>query len=649
MWRLNPDTTIRGPIGPYAERMAAALTHRGPDDAGLWEDATADMALSHRRLSIIDLSPEGHQPMASPCGRYVIVFNGEIYNFRALRRELAKLGCLFRGHSDTEVLLAAIVQWGLDNALRRLNGMFAFALWDRRMHCLHLARDRLGKKPLYFGWIGGTFAFASELKAFRVLDAFPGKLNRDAISLYLRFGYIPAPWCIYQGFYKLRQGSILSFDRQQGRAPFNPAQCVRAYWSAAEIAQAGIDNPLDSNEQHTIDLLQQLLEDATAQRMAADVPIGAFLSGGVDSSLIVSLMQAQSATPVKTYALGFGDGTNSETPYARAIASYLGTDHTELHLTGKDAIDTVPELPDIVDEPLADFAQVPNYLIARMARPHAKVVLTGDGGDELFCGYSRFNATAHQWRNLQRVPRPVRKLAAVVLSCRSWPAGEQNKWMKSALRIGARSVDALYFQKVSQWLYPSALLIGAREPSTTFPDGGKWPGITDPVLRTLLLDLTHYLAEVILVKVDRTSMANGLEVRSPLLDYRVVEWSWHLPRHMKTRDRQGKWILRELLARYLPRPLFERPKQGFGAPIGQWLAGPLRGWAEDLLAPERLRRQGLFNPEPVRRVWTTRSSDSRQWQHRIWNLLMLQAWLDREASSVPRSSGDAEHRVSDAV
>lgn len=633
LWRLNSDAKIQGPIGPYAERMAATLAHRGPDDAGLWEDTTADIALSHRRLSIIDLSPEGHQPMVSPCGRYVIVFNGEIYNFRALRSELTNLGCLFRGHSDTEVLLAAIGQWGLDNALPRLNGMFAFALWDLRAHCLHLARDRLGKKPLYFGWIGGAFAFASELKAFRVLPAFSGDPNRDAISLYLRFGYIPAPWCIYKGLYKLQQGSIFSLHWKQTSAQFNPEECVRAYWSAPEIAQAGVDNPLENSEQHAIDLLQQLLADATAQRMVADVPIGAFLSGGIDSSLIVALMQAHSSVPVKTYALGFGDGPSDETPYASAIASYLGTQHTEMHLTGKDAIDTVPKLPDIVDEPLADFAQIPNYLIARTARPHAKVVLTGDGGDELFCGYSRFNSTARRWRELQRVPLPVRELAALVLSCWPWPEGGHNNRVKSALRIGARSVDALYFQKVSQWLYPSALIIGAQEPSTAFPDGGKWPGITDPLLRTLLLDLIHFLTEVILVKVDRTSMAAGLEVRSPLLDYRVVEWSWRLPRQMKTRGRQSKWILRELLARYVPRPLFERPKQGFGAPVGQWLAGPLRGWAEDLLAPDRIRRQGFFNPEAVQRVWATQCTDSRQWQHSIWSLLMLQAWLDRAASS----------------
>lgn len=632
-WRLNPDATMRGPAGLYAGRMAATLAHRGPDDTGLWEDPNTDVALSHRRLSIIDLSPEGHQPMVSSCGRYVIAFNGEIYNFRDLQSELVKLGCVFRGHSDTEVLLAAIGQWGLDDTLPCLNGMFAFALWDRQMQCLHLARDRLGKKPLYFGWTGGVFTFASELKAFRVLSAFSGDLNRDAVSLYLRFGYIPAPWCIYQGLYKLRQGSILNINRKQTQSQFNVEQNTRAYWSAPEIAQAGIDNPIDDSEKHAIDDLQQLLEDATARRMAADVPVGAFLSGGIDSSLIVSLMQSHSSVPVNTYSLGVGNGKENETPYASAIARFLGTQHTEIHLTAKDAIDTVPKLPDIVDEPLADFAQVPNYLIARMARPHVKVVLTGDGGDELFCGYSRFNRTACRWRELQRVPLPLRKLAALGLPYWPWPEGEQNNRTKSALHLGAPSVDALYFQKVSHWLDPGALLIGAQEPSTTFADGSKWPGITDPLLRTLLLDLIHFLTEVILVKVDRTSMATGLEVRSPLLDYRVVEWSWRLPLHMKIHGRQGKWILRELLARYIPRSLFERRKQGFGAPVGQWLAGPLHGWAEDLLAPDRLRRQGLFDPDPVRCVWAAQRTHSRDWQQRIWSLLMLQAWLDREASS----------------
>ncbi|MDA3942766.1 MAG: asparagine synthase (glutamine-hydrolyzing) [Bacteroidetes bacterium] len=631
-WQLIPSASGSDEVAIQAERMADHLAHRGPDDAGVWRDPDMPIALAHRRLSIVDLSPEGHQPMVSADGRYVIVFNGEIYNFRELRAELSHAGYPFRGHCDTEVLLAAIDRWGLAATLPRLNGMFAFALWDCAAQRLQLVRDRLGKKPLYFGRVHDSFVFASELGALKALTVFSGVVDRESVALYLRFGYVPAPRSIYQGIYKLDPGSVLTLDRDQARAGFDYGQYIQSFWSAVDAARNGLANPLAMDDETATDTLQSLLRDATVQRMEADVPVGAFLSGGIDSSLIVALMQEQASVPVHTFSLGFEGYANNETPHARAIADYLGTQHSEIHLSRQEVIDTVPRIPDIVDEPLADFAQVPNYLVAALARPSVKVVLTGDGGDELFCGYDRQMSTAAHWRQLQRLPLALRRLACATLN-RFGTNGEHSKATKSGARIGARSIDELYFYKMSQWMEPGRVVLGAEEPVTEFANGNKWPEMVDPVQRTLLLEQVFHLTDVILAKVDRTSMASGLEVRSPLLDYRVAEWAWRLPMDMKVRGDQAKWILRSLLARYVPRSLFERPKQGFGAPIGQWLGGPLSEWAEDLLSTERLQRQGLLDPEPVRQLWEAQRAGGNYGKKSVWNVLMLQAWLDRHATA----------------
>ncbi|WP_353214318.1 asparagine synthase (glutamine-hydrolyzing) [Salinisphaera hydrothermalis] len=615
----------------YALDMAQRLEHRGPDDFGVWADADRGIALSHRRLSIIDLSPHGHQPMVSACGRYVVVFNGEIYNFREIRQDLEAHNYPFNGHSDTEVLLAAVSIWGMTEAVQRFNGMFALAVWDREKRQLQLVRDRLGQKPLFFGWIGQSFAFASELKALRVVPGFSGALDQQAIGRYLQLGYVPSPDCIYDGIHKLPAGHILTIDARQASQPTDVARLQAPYWSMADYAQRAVHTPFTGDPEEAVDALNRELHKATAYRMVSDVSLGAFLSGGIDSSLIVSLMQAQSDQPIHTYALGFGEHGVGETAYAKAIADHLGTRHTELHITGQEAIDTVPQIPQIVDEPMADFAQVPNYLIAKHARPHIKVALTGDGGDEFFCGYSRFYRTPKRWRKLQRLPPAARRVAARVQAAMLRSEDARDRKGKSVLRLEAQSLDELYFYGMCHWLRSDPLLRDqALQIDPQFTDGNKWPEIRNPVERLLLIDQIYYLCDVILTKVDRTSMASGLEVRSPLLDYHVAQWSWHLPLEMKYRDGKDKWILRELLARYMPRELYERPKQGFGAPIGQWLAGPLREWSEDLLSAERLDRQGLLNTDLVRGVWHSQRIDRRSWQKKMWAILMLQAWLDAE-------------------
>ncbi|WP_109992042.1 asparagine synthase (glutamine-hydrolyzing) [Salinisphaera sp. LB1] len=614
-----------------ALQMADRLQHRGPDDFGVWADHDRGLALSHRRLSIIDLSPQGHQPMVSACGRYVVVFNGEIYNFLEIKKDLESRAYPFKGHSDTEVLLAAVSIWGVAAAVQRFNGMFAIAIWDREQRQLHLVRDRLGQKPLFFGWIGGGFAFASELKALRVVPGFSGRLDRRAIGRYLQSGYVPSPDCIYEGVHKLPAGHILSIDETQASEPTDLRTLQTPYWSVADYAQNAIRKPFQGTAEEAVDALNIELQKATASRMISDVSLGAFLSGGIDSSLIVALMQAQSQTPIKSYALGFGEHGAGETAYAKAIADHLGTEHTELHITGQEAIDTVPNIPQIVDEPMADFAQVPNYLIAKHARPHIKVALTGDGGDEFFCGYSRFYRTPKRWHRLQRLPLPVRRLMARAQAKMLRSDDVRDRKGTSLLRLQASSLDELYFYGMCHWLPSDPLLAdGAIEIDSQVTDARRWSGIRNPIERLLLIDQIYYLCDVILTKVDRTSMASGLEVRSPLLDYHVAQWSWHLPLDMKFRDGKGKWILRELLARYMPRELYERPKQGFGAPIGQWLSGPLREWAEDLLSAERLHRQGLLNPGMVRRVWQAQRVESRAWQKKMWCILMLQAWLNAE-------------------
>ncbi|HEY6642543.1 asparagine synthase (glutamine-hydrolyzing) [Povalibacter sp.] len=613
------------------DAMTDALEHRGPDDRGIWYDDDAGIGLGHRRLSIIDLSADGHQPMFSATQRYAIVFNGEIYNYRELRAELTRLGQQFRGHSDTEVLLAAVETWGLDETLRRCNGMFAIALWDRRERRLHLARDRIGKKPLYYGWLGDTLVFGSELKAFFAHPSFELRIDRDSLALFLRHGYVPGPWSILQGIYKLPPGSSLTLsaaDAAAGGKDHSPHDACQRYWDSRHVLGTAVANPVSTDTDATVDTLDTLLRDAVATRMHADVPLGAFLSGGVDSSLIVAMMQAQSSRPVQTYSIGFHDSKNNEAPEARAIATHLGTDHTELYVTGESALELVPDLPRLFDEPFADSSQIPTCLVARLARQSVKVALSGDGGDELFAGYMRYQRALRVAKLLDRIPGPVRHGLSRALRSHARREARVSKLAMVAGELGTRSPADIYLNRMSRWRNPEALVRGSTEHPTPFTrTDWQLPG-KDVAHGFMYLDLVTYLPEDILAKVDRASMSVGLEARAPLLDYRVVELAFRIPTALKLRDGQQKWILRELLRRYLPESLIKRPKTGFAAPVSAWLSGPLRPWAEALLDPARIAREGYLVAEPIAALWAEYLGGQRKWHTHLWNVLMFQAWLE---------------------
>jgi len=621
--------------------MANTLRHRGPDDGGAWVDADAGIALSMRRLAILDLSVAGHQPMQSASGRYVIVFNGEIYNCEDLRRELTRRGeaPAFRGHSDTEVMLAAFEIWGVRNSVERFNGMFAFGLWDRWQRTLTLARDRFGEKPLFYSVVGGTFFFASELKALRAHPAFEGRIDIDAVALYMRHNCIPAPYSIYSNTRKLPPASLLTISSTDFAAS------PRSYWSMRETAETGLANPFAGSESDTVDELDALLRDAVKMRMYSDVPLGAFLSGGIDSSTVVSLMQAQSSFPVKTLSIGLKEGEYNEASEAAQVARHLRTDHIELYATPQEAMELVPHLPRIYDEPFADSSQVPTFLVARLARQHVTVSLSGDGGDEVFGGYNRYTWAGPLSRKLGLIPLPLRRLIAagiLSLSAEAWDslfrassAALPRAWRqrvpgdklhKLASVMGSSDAYEMYYRLTSHWMAPETLVLGSREPATllTRGRGSAFPSASEQMM---YLDSVTYLPDDILVKLDRATMAVSLEGRVPLLDHRVVEFAWRLPLPLRVRGRQGKWILRQVLYRYVPRELVERPKFGFGIPLDSWLRGPLRDWAEALLDESRLRREGLLNPEPIRRSWQEHLSGRRSWQYQLWDVLMFQAWL----------------------
>lgn len=616
--------------------MADCMAHRGPDDHGLWSDAEAGIALTHRRLSIVDLSPAGHQPMTSADGRYVLTYNGEVYNFQELRPELEARGIVFRGHSDTEVILEAFAAYGIAPTVKRLIGMFAMAVWDRRERTLTLIRDRLGIKPLYWAKFGGLFMFGSELKALRAYPGWEPRIDRGAVASYMRFNYVPAPQTIYQGVHKLEPGTILTL-------PWGSEPKTERFWDARQVARAGFADPLRASDAEMIERLETLLLDAVKRRMVADVPVGAFLSGGVDSSTVVALMQAANAGPVRTYSIGFDIDGYDEAKHAAAVARHLKTEHTELTVTAKDALDVVPHLSDYYDEPFADSSQIPTYLVSAMTRRHVTVALSGDGGDELFGGYNRYRLAQRFWRTLSMLPRPVRHgfaqgLRALppdrwsrlfeLLPSHVRPRQAGDKLHKLASILALDDVGALYRRLVTQW-DPATVMPHVDEPKGAQWDrtlGNDFPGSLE---RMQFLDLVTYLPDDILTKVDRASMAVGLEARVPLIDHRVVEFAWRIPRHDLVRDGLTKWPLRQVLYRHVPRALIERPKTGFSIPLGEWLRGPLRDWAENLLAERRLREAGLIDPAPIRRAWNEHIGGKRNWQHPLWGVLMLEAWRER--------------------
>jgi asparagine synthase (glutamine-hydrolysing) len=622
------------------QRMGNAIAHRGPDDHGIWTDAGAAVGLVHRRLSIVDVSAAGHQPMLSAGGRFVLVFNGEIYNHLELRERLGEAAPAWRGHADTETILAGFEAWGIDETIKRSVGMFALAVWDRERRELTLARDRLGEKPLYYGWQGGTLLFGSELKALRAHPAFTAPVNRDALCLLMRHNAISAPHSIFQGIAKLVPGSLLTLSLAQRDAE------PRRYWDLRDVVADGLAHPFGGTPADAVDRLDTLLRDAVRGQMMSDVPLGAFLSGGVDSSTIVALMQLQSSRPVRTFTIGVPEQNYQEAEHARAVAKHLGTDHTELEVTPQQALDVIPRLPELYDEPFADSSQIPTFLVAQMARRHVTVSLSGDAGDEVFSGYNRYVLTNTLWRRFSLLPRGGRAglgRALTSISPPTWnrllgpvqsrlPAGigqanVGDKLHKGADVMGARSGEDLYRMLVSHWQDPASFVIGATEPDTVMTTPALQPRTDGFIHRMMALDSLAYLPDDILVKVDRAAMACSLETRVPLLDHRIVEFAWSLPLDYKLRGGVGKWPLRQVLYRYVPRELIERPKMGFGVPIDTWLRGPLRDWAEDLLEPGRLAQEGYFNPAPIRRKWDEHLSGRRNWQYALWDVLMFQQWL----------------------
>lgn len=620
-----------------AAAMAATVRHRGPDAAGTWVDAETGIAFGHQRLSIVDLSDAGAQPMVSASGRYVLSYNGEIYNAQSIASSLETAGRAFRGHSDTEVLVEAIDEWGLHGALERANGMFAFSLWDRERRQLHLVRDRLGEKPLFYGWTGRLLLFGSELEALRAHPEFRGEIDRDSLTLFLRLSCVPAPFSIFRDVAKLMPASILTIDPAG-----SPRDAVpEPYWSALD-ALTHATAATDTSDDDAIDQLEELLLDATLMRMRSDVPLGAFLSGGVDSSMIVALMQAQNVEPVRTFTIGNTVATFDEAGSASSIAQHLGTHHTELRVTAEDALDLIPRLPAIYDEPFGDSSQIPTRLVAEIAREDVTVSLSGDGGDELFGGYDRYRWVPRVTRRVGRAPMALRRAGAravLAVPPRAWnglarpvpaslrprlPAG---KLTKLAMIAPLDRPDAMYRRLVSQWENPDAVVIGSHEPE--IPQLATWPPGVGAAEQMMALDMVSYLPDDILVKLDRATMSVGLEGRVPFLDHRVVELATALPLRDKIRDGTSKWILRQVLARYVPERLFERPKSGFGVPLGTWLRGPLRPWAEELLGTDRLRRDGYLEPDPVRACWEEHLAGRRDHEYQLWNVLMFQAWLER--------------------
>ncbi|WP_442593185.1 asparagine synthase (glutamine-hydrolyzing) [Parapusillimonas sp. JC17] len=623
---------------PIVEQGCGRMRHRGPDSQGYWEDAQAGVALGHVRLAILDLSPAGHQPMISACGRYVLILNGEIYNHQELRAQLEAQGRApaWRGHSDTETVLAAFAAWGIAASLAGMTGMFAIALWDRQERCLSLMRDRMGEKPLYMGYADGNFVFGSELKAMTAIPGFDGRIDRRALSLLLRHNYIPAPYSIYRSIGKLPPGQWLTLTEADLRSRSLPSGTV--YWSAADVSAAARGNMLSfDSDSAAADALEEVLSTAVGRQMISDVELGAFLSGGIDSSTIVALMQKRSSQPVRTFAIGFDDPAYNEAQHAKEVARHLGTTHTEMYVSAADALSIVPQLPTMYDEPFADSSQVPTALVMRMARRHVTVALSGDGGDELFSGYSRYFRAAGWWHKRQRLPQFTHGVLAAAAGSAAalMPAGRRrDRFEKLSEVLAADSQGVFYRQFVSYWKDPAQAVIGAELPETCFDDR-----IGDGLHETMsLLDILSYLPDDILVKVDRAAMAVGLETRVPMLDHQVVEFSRRLPLSYRIRSGQGKWLLRQVLYRHVPQALVDRPKKGFSVPLASWLRGPLNEWANALLDPARLNQEGLFHAEPILRKWREHQQNKQDWSTHLWSILMTQAWLDSVRAADVRPS-----------
>ena len=628
-------------------RMNDTIAHRGPDAQGEWFDPARGVALAHRRLAIVDLTEEGRQPMRSASGRYTIVFNGEIYNFLRIRADLETLGHRFRGHSDTEVMLAAFEEWGLEPSLRRFIGMFAFALWDSAQGELTLVRDRLGKKPLYYSVANGRLIFGSELKALRVFPGFTANIDRQALTLFLRYRYVPAPHTIYAGVSKIMPAHFVRFQARGDAVVEIESRC---FWNAAAVQTDAAAQAIPVSLDEAADQLDKLLHDAVELRMIADVPLGAFLSGGIDSSLIVALMQALSSRPVRTFTIGFNEGEYNEAQHAKVVARHLGTDHTEAYLTPGETLAIIPKLPQLYDEPFSDSSQIPTALVCAMARRHVTVALSGDGGDEGFAGYSRYVQARDTWGRMSRVPavllhaagRTIQhvpmafweylaKLSRPIASGKFRADAFGYRMLRLVDRLGCSTPQQLYRHLMSYWLAPMTLGVDGSEPRTVLSEAPQRKGSDQFVDQMMLLDTLMYLPDDILVKVDRASMAVALEVRAPLLDHRVLEFAWRLPLGLKLQGGRGKIVLRKVLSRYLPEELFDRPKTGFAVPIYQWLRGPLRDWAEDLLDARRLDREGYLRALPIRKVWHSLLSGRSEWEYGgdlLWSVLMFEAWLD---------------------
>ena len=624
-------------------KMTRIIINRGPDDEDFYVDKKAGTALGHRRLSILDLSSKGRQPMESFSGRYVIVYNGEVYNYKELRKEIENnFNINFKSNSDTEVILAGFEVWGTEKTLKRMNGMFAFALWDKKKREFCLARDRIGIKPLYYGIQDGILFFASELKAIRANRFFKPEINRNALALFFRHNYISAPYSIYKSVKKLEPGHYAIIDK-------NLNVNIQCYWDIERLIEEGIKNPIDLSEKEAISWLEKLLLDSIKKRMIADVPLGAFLSGGIDSSTAVALMQAQSNIPVKTFTIGFYEDNYNEAKFAKDVAKYLGTDHAELYVTPKEAIDVIPKLSDMYDEPFSDSSQIPTFLVSQLARRYVTVSLSGDGGDELFGGYNRYFRASNIWNKINFMPLILRlqiiriislfspefidnffKPIKVIVPNKFKQILSGDKALKFSEILTSTSPDELYKRLISHWKSPEELVLNSKEPRTVLDDFLRikdfMPNFKN---RMMFFDFMTYLPDDILTKVDRASMAVSLEARVPMLDHRIVEFSKKLPLDFKIKNGKSKWILRQVLYKYVPKKIVERPKMGFGVPIDIWLRGPLRGWAEDLLNEKRIMEDGILSYEPIKKLWQEHLSGKRNWQYLLWDILMFQAWKKR--------------------